>query len=243
VVEVPEHLLRRSRERREALGLSPGGERAAEPSEAGEAPAGDEEEAAPAPAAAAARTPAPAPAAPPVEAVPPKPPPPPPPYIQAALRRKRIPVWVTPVLLALPVWAWIYAGVLATPSGPADPVLAEGQQLFSSQCAVCHGDSGQGGVGPALANGEVLKTFPDPEMHIEWVKGGSDSVGVGNPYGDPERGRVAKGGMPAFEGQLDEDQIAAVVRYEREVLGGEEAAGGAGGEAESEGGGGEAADH
>jgi mono/diheme cytochrome c family protein len=246
VVEVPEHLLRRSRERREALGLGTGeGPSAPAPAEAAEA--GEEEAAAPA--AAAARTPAPAAAPTPAAAPePPKPPPPPPPYVQAALRRKKVPVWVAPVLLALPVWAWIYAGVLVAPEGPADPVLALGQEVYTTKagCNACHGTDGGGGVGPAFTGGELLATFPDREDHIAWVKGGSDSVGVGNPYGDPNRAggqRVAKGGMPAFEGQLTDEEIEAVVRYEREVLGGEQSPEGAAAEGGGEAGGGDSGDH
>ena len=40
----------------------------------------------------------------------------------------------------------------------------------------CHGASGQGGVGPRLAGGEVLKTFPNIDDHIAWVTNGSAGV-------------------------------------------------------------------
>jgi mono/diheme cytochrome c family protein len=133
------------------------------------------------------------------------------------------------VLAALPLWALVYAGSLYIPSAAdADPVLKEGEGIYLQQCSGCHGGAGGGGQGRPLANGEVLLTFPDPQDHIAWVTGGSASVGVGNPYGDPKRpggqhvaGETAGGQMPAFGGTLSADEIVAVVRYEREVLSGE----------------------
>ena len=119
MTEIPEHLLRRSRERREALGLSTGDEGAATPPPSTPAAAATPSTEV-APAAAATPAPAPAPAAPAVVAPPPKPPPP---YVEAALRRKRIPYWAIPVVALLPLWAFIYQWSL-TPvtkaiSGPA----------------------------------------------------------------------------------------------------------------------------
>ena len=101
MTEIPEHLLKRSRERRAALG----GESAEG------APAESESAAAPAPVAAATPARA-AAAAPPAAAEPPAPPPPKPdpPYIQAAKRRRRIPYWAMPVLAALPLWGYVYGG-------------------------------------------------------------------------------------------------------------------------------------
>jgi mono/diheme cytochrome c family protein len=220
LTEVPEHLLRRSRERREALGLSSGG------GDAGAAPAPE-----PADAGAVEKAEAPAAAAPaaaPVAAEPPPPPPPEPlpPYVEAAQRRKRIPVWVAPVLVALPLWAVIYAGSLGVHEGETDPVLAEGGQIYAAQCAACHGPQGQGlGNFPQLSGGEVLLTFPDRSEQVEWVRLGSVGWGIGEPYGDPDREggqRTADPGMPGFENTLDDEQLLAVVRYTREVLNDEE---------------------
>jgi len=161
------------------------------------------------------------------------------------MRRRRIPVWVAPVLVCLPLWALVYAGTMAAEEGPSDPILAEGEDVYAGQCASCHGAAGGGGVGPPLEGGSVLETFPDRETHIEWVLGGSNGVGVGNPYGSADRPggqRTAQGGMPAFADVLSEEQVLAVVRYEREVLSGEapETASGPEGEAGQGGSGGEA---
>ncbi len=155
----------------------------------------------------------------------------------AALTRPRVPLWAVPVLALLPVWAIIYAGVLNVPEkGITDPVLLQGQGTFASSCASCHGKAGGGGVGRPLNNGQVILTFPDPAQHIDWVKNGSPAAGT--PYGNPDRPggqhiaqETSGGPMPAFGESLSEEEIAAVVRYEREIIGGEagpagEAAGG-----------------
>jgi len=101
VTEIPEHLLRRSKERRAALGL-PGGEGgdAAPPSGGEGESSGEVTPTETAPVAARAATPEPA--------APPPPPPPPPPYVQAARDRRRIPYWAMPVIALLPVWAIMY---------------------------------------------------------------------------------------------------------------------------------------
>lgn len=223
VTEIPEHLLRRSKERRGALGL--GGE------------GGDTPPAAPSEAAAAPAVVAPKAAVPavPAEAAPP---PPPPPYVTAALTRPKIPRWAVPVLAVLPLWGFVYAGSLTKPSGPTDPVLALGEEVYSAQCAACHGGGGEGGTGRPL--GEVALTFTDPQQQVDWVVNGSPEAGT--PYGDPARPggqHISQsdgwGAMPAFGASLSPEEIAAVVRYEREIIGGEAetvlASGAEGGEA------------
>jgi mono/diheme cytochrome c family protein len=233
VTEIPEHLLRRSKERRDALGLGGGGGGAGEPPAAAAvpdaAPAGDGPTTAVTPTAAA-----PAPA---VVAAAPPPAPPAPPYVVAAQNRRKIPFWAVPVLAVLPLWGFVYAGSLATPEAElTDPELVLGEELYGN-CSGCHGANGEGGSGRPLNGGEVLLTFPDIEDHIAWVAEGSALVGgAGNPYGSPDRpggqqvsGAGGYGQMPGFAGSLSEEEIRAVTRYEREVLSGGAAEGGEGG--------------
>jgi mono/diheme cytochrome c family protein len=77
-------------------------------------------------------------------------------------------------------------------------------------------------VGPALAGGQAKLTFPNEPDHVTWVKEGSQSKAKGTPYGDPNRQggqHVVKAqGMPPFAGTLTDQQIEAVVTYEREKL-------------------------
>jgi mono/diheme cytochrome c family protein len=232
VTEIPEHLLKRSRERRAAIGQGDeaGGEAGGEAApattpattSATTTPAAAKA-ATPAPAASssapAARTAAPAPAAaPPVR--------PDPPYVAAAKRRKKIPIWAMATLGLMPVWGFIYVRALtAPPTVVAGPVGA-GAEVYSA-CAGCHGADGGGGVGYQFSGGEVLKTFPHIEDQLRWVYYGTEGYNAANikvygnanrPGGAHETG--AKGVMPAFGGQLSGDQIVAVVCHERYTLAG-----------------------
>ena len=74
-----------------------------------------------------------------------------------------------------------------------------GAQIFSANCARCHGVDGGGGLGPALAN-VVAEKYPDIEDQIGVVTGG-------------------KGTMPAFGNELTKEQIREVVEYTRTELG------------------------
>lgn len=82
-----------------------------------------------------------------------------------------------------------------------DELYARGERVYQASCAACHGSNGQGGVGPAIAGGE-LSTGP-VQGHLDIVVNGS-SV---NPA------------MQAFGDQLSEVDLAAVVTYERNAFG------------------------
>jgi mono/diheme cytochrome c family protein len=227
VTEVPEHLLRRSRERRAALGLG-GGE------ETSETPAAEAQPAAPAttgettPAAApsgpAPRQPAAAPAAPP-------PPKPDPPYVAAAKARPRIPVWALAALSLMPIWAFMYVRALTEPPEVATGPIGVGAEVYSN-CASCHGASGEGSAsGRQFSDGEVLKTFPHIEDQLRFVYFGTENYNIAgvDVYGNPDReGEVHQTGslgpMPAWGadagGGLTDAEILAVVCHERYTLGG-----------------------
>jgi mono/diheme cytochrome c family protein len=214
LTEIPEHLLERSKARRAALGLLKEGETAGATTPVKATDAAAEPAAAAAPAARAAAAPAP---------VVVKEPEPPAPFVAAALARKKIPYWVAPVLLFLPIWMILYVGTLERPPVADTGLLAEGSSEYASSCASCHGGTGGGGVGRQLNNGEVLATFPNPAQHIWWVINGSAAVGVGSPYGSPDRPggpRIAAGGMSAWGSALSAEHLLAVVYYERIRLGG-----------------------
>ncbi|ASN03930.1 c-type cytochrome [Virgibacillus necropolis] len=65
---------------------------------------------------------------------------------------------------------------------------ANGAEVYQSNCMSCHGQEGAGGSGPAL------QASSDYDSVIQQVKNGG-------------------GGMPAFEGQLSEQEIADVSAY------------------------------
>jgi mono/diheme cytochrome c family protein len=218
LTEIPEHLLKRSRERRAALGLEGGETPASGPAE-GRGEEAEPADSAPVPAAAAS-TPAAAPtgAVEEARAAPPKPEPA---YIQAARNRKRIPYWAMPVLAALPIWGYVYVRTLEpAPTGETDPLVL-GTELYlteaSPACASCHGASGQGVSAPALADGDVVETWPDWRDHLMWVKLGTDGW-PSDTYGAQGK-RVGGGGlMPSFAA-LSDQQLAQVVLHERQLAG------------------------
>lgn len=87
----------------------------------------------------------------------------------------------------------------STPAAPSDdPALVEGQRIYSSNCASCHGSKGDGGYGKKLA-GVVATKYPNVDDQIAIITNG-------------------KGAMPSFSQKLSPEQIAAVTRYTREVL-------------------------
>jgi mono/diheme cytochrome c family protein len=223
VTEIPEHLLKRSRERRAALG----GESAEG------APAESESAATPAPVAAATPARA-AAAAPPAAAEPPTPPPPKPdpPYIQAAKRRKKMPIWAMGALSLLPIWGFMYVrGMQPDIKKPEGPI-ADGTAVYSG-CSSCHGSDGSGGAGRPLNNNSVITTFPNIEDQLNLVYTGSQAykeAGLAT-YGDPNRAGGAhspgsyNGSFMPQQGEkagggLSDAQILAVVCHERYDIGG-----------------------
>ncbi len=87
------------------------------------------------------------------------------------------------------------------PSGAQadDPELLLGRDVFVAECARCHGDRGEGGTGPRLAEGRAEQRYPNIEDQVSLVVEGKNL-------------------MPSFRGDLSMAEIRAVVRYERDVL-------------------------
>lgn len=221
VTEIPEHLLARSKSRRQAIGQDGGDAPAADAPAAGAAVEKASAAAAPA---GPAGVPGLAPAKAPVAAAA-APPPPQRPEVVAALTRKKMPWWATTACVTLVGWAFLFAFTLE-PRETESPAIAEGRELFGS-CSVCHGADGGGvGTAPALADGAVVETFAAWEDQVEWVTVGTndwlDTTGSAT-YGDSAKPVGGSGGiMPGFGaehgGTLTEEEILLVVRYEREVI-------------------------
>jgi len=218
VTEIPEHLLKRSKERRAALG----GDGAEAPAASAPATvASTSPAAAPAPTA-PARAPKSAPAAPP-------PPKPDPPFIAAAKNRKKVPFWAMATLSLLPIWGFMYVQGVKPDAKVVHGPLGDGSALFiSAVCSSCHNADGSGAVGRKLNEGEVLLTFPHIEDQLNLVYVGSQAYrdsGVGF-YGDASRGHLGYNGayMPyqgtKSGGAMTDAQILAVVCHERYDLGG-----------------------
>lgn len=218
MTEIPEHLLARSKARREAIGQDAGAAPAADAPATSAAVEKASEAAAPAgPAAAAGLAPAKAPVAPaPPPAAPKRP------EVLAAEARKKMPWWATAAALTLVLWAFLFTFTLE-PRVTESPAIAAGRELYAP-CAGCHGPTGGGGSGPAFADGAVIETFAAWEDQVEWVTVGSQDWPDAT-YGDNATAVGASGNiMPGFGtehgGTYSEEEILEVVRYEREVIAG-----------------------
>jgi len=88
-----------------------------------------------------------------------------------------------------------------------------GATIYTSKCSVCHQANGQGmpGVFPPLVKSEYV--LGDPTIPVRIVLHGMQGpVEV--------LGQTYHGAMPAWANQLNDDEIAAVVSYVRNELGG-----------------------
>ncbi len=232
MTEIPEHLLKRSRERRSAIGK--GDDAGADAGAGGDAAAATTPTTSPATTASstpattasvpattgpAARTAAPAP-----DPTPPTPPEPV--YVAAAKQRKKIPIWAMATLSLMPIWAFMYVRAVTQPPATVEGPLGMGAEIYSN-CAGCHGAAGGGGVGYPFEGGSVEATFPKIEDQIRYVYYGTEGFNAAGIeiYGNPDRPggphiTGARGVMPQFGSQLTQYEIIAVVCHERYTLGG-----------------------
>lgn len=81
-----------------------------------------------------------------------------------------------------------------------DELMARGKTVYDRSCVACHGASGEGGVGKAIAGSPVATG--EVAAHINVMVNG-----------------VAGTAMQAFGGQLNDVELAAVVTYTRNAFG------------------------
>lgn len=101
--------------------------------------------------------------------------------------------------LSLLALAWYInwdASKVSEPIADAD-ILRQGGRVFQQNCAVCHGENGEGHAevaqAPALDASEHAWHHPDGQLQEIIQKGGTQ--------------------MPGFEDMLSNDEIIAVIRY------------------------------
>lgn len=89
---------------------------------------------------------------------------------------------------------------------PADAVatnaplpVVDAASIYGQQCAACHGAAGEGGVGPALADGRTVERYPDAADQVAVVADG-------------------RGAMPAFADRLTSEEIESIVDFVRNDL-------------------------
>ena len=221
MTEIPEHLLKRSKQ---AKAKADGAEAPADAPATSTAPATTEAAAAPAVAAKAV-----APAAPVAPVVKPDSP-----VVAAYKQRRKIPVWAMVGLSILPVWAFMYVLALKPVAVVASGPTGDGAGLFATNCSGCHGAGGEG-VGSAygFVNGSVMKTFPHIEDQLRWVSYGTQKYtaagiviyGDPNREGGPHKTGASGGQMPGWRGagNLTDAEILASVCHERyDISGGDQ---------------------
>ncbi len=103
---------------------------------------------------------------------------------------------------------------LANPlAGNAD-AIHKGRVLYAENCAACHGDEAEGtpDVAPSLVDDVFLAVngdMPDP-AYFSLVQGGSDAKQALGRAGMPA------GGMPAFSGQLSDQDVWSIITFLRQ---------------------------
>lgn len=145
-----------------------------------------------------------------------------------------IPTWAWVLFLVVGAWGMWFAAtdlrayqeqkaaaaVASIQTSPASGSSAAGQpswaalgeQVYGNKCAACHQLAGQGlpGVFPPL-KGSAVVTSSDPTEHIRTVLRGLSGKTIGG---------VAYGAaMPAFADQLSNEEVAAVLSFERNSWG------------------------
>ena len=85
-----------------------------------------------------------------------------------------------------------------------DELMTRGQEVYSTNCAACHGATGAGIAGsfPAMAGSAITTEAENLEAHIDIIINGKSGTA-----------------MQAFGQQLNDSDIAAVVTYERNAFG------------------------
>jgi len=91
---------------------------------------------------------------------------------------------------------WIASGALLLVLTAGGAQAADGRTLYVENCAACHRPNGVGvpGAFPTLVGSKVLTG--DPKATARIVLEG-------------------RGGMPAFQGEMDDDEVAAALTYVR----------------------------
>jgi mono/diheme cytochrome c family protein len=143
-----------------------------------------------------------------------------------------IPTWTWVLFIAIAAFGVFYAVSLWNPpaqfaqtleaaSSPpktgavndSSSAIAElGNKVYLANCAACHQADGRGltNTFPPLIDDPVVNAA-DPEEHIKIVLHGLQAKPINNiVYASP---------MPAWETQLSDDQIAAVINHERSSWG------------------------
>lgn len=87
--------------------------------------------------------------------------------------------------------------LIASCGGGSEADVERGATIYAQQCARCHGDEGQGNLGPSLVG--IADLFQEASGQELFVSNGG-------------------AGMPRFADILSEDEIRDVVAYTRQTF-------------------------
>ena len=92
--------------------------------------------------------------------------------------------------------------------------IAAGKELYEESCSVCHGDNGEGDIGPSLIDNTFLNDEGDmgDAYYFEIISNGLEE---GKELG----GRKAENEMPPFGEELSKDEIWSIVAFIRSIQG------------------------
>jgi len=93
---------------------------------------------------------------------------------------------------------WSISGSADTASTPDPALISQGSAVFAQHCQVCHGATGQGGTGPALA-GDLAERYPEIAAQRAVILTGPKS-------------------MPSFATRLTDQEVDAVIAFTRTGL-------------------------
>jgi len=125
----------------------------------------------------------------------------------AAHMGPRVPLAAPHTVVTAPPITYNEAHPVAAAHAPSTDSSAAGSQLYTQNCAACHGAAGAGAPGafPPLAHDPVV-TAANPADHITIMLKGLHGKAIG--------GTSYSSQMPSFS-QLSDNEIAAIIDHER----------------------------
>jgi mono/diheme cytochrome c family protein len=106
----------------------------------------------------------------------------------------------------------VKAEVSVNPLAGDPNAIKLGKELYEDNCEMCHGEGGEGDIGPSLIDSMFLYEegdLPDND-YFEIINNGTFE-------GMVEDGRTAEGGMPPFGDEMQKDEIWSVISYIRSL--------------------------
>jgi cytochrome c2 len=96
-------------------------------------------------------------------------------------------------------------------SGRSHPAQSPGEKLFKQNCAMCHTMTDQKLTGPGLAG--VAGRVPGGDWLQRYILNNYKMMNEGDPYAVKVFNENGGGGMPAYDGALNSDELNTLIKY------------------------------